>query len=140
MDIQKRQDQRHTHIDAVLYLTEICGAGIVVYLYGDFVDPGKGMEHIHILGRQLHFLAVQDIKILHPNVILFIEEAFLLNSGHVQDIQFRKRVLQTDHLFIRDLLSVQVQRAAEADLATGPVSQVCDYLSDWKLKSGCAWR
>lgn len=38
----------------------------------------------------------------------------------------------------KGLPSVQVQQAAEADLAAGLVPLGCVYLPDWKLKSGCA--
>lgn len=36
------------------------------------------------------------------------------------------------------LLPVLVERVAEADLAADLVTLGCDYLPDWKLKSGCA--
>ena len=40
---QQLQNQRHAHIFAVEGLAEIGGAGIVVHLHADLIDPGQGM-------------------------------------------------------------------------------------------------
>ena len=94
MDIQKGQDQGHPDIDAVLGLLEIDRPGVVVHIHGDFVDPGKGMEHQHIRRGQFHLLFVQDLEIFHADIILFIEETFLLHTGHVEDVQLRHHIFQ----------------------------------------------
>ena len=65
------------------------------------------MEHVHLFRRQLHLLPVQDIEILHAHVVFLVEETLLLDTGHVQDIQFRQGVFEADHLFIGDLLPIQ---------------------------------
>ena len=66
VDIQESQDQRHADIDTVLYLAEICGAGIIIDLHGNLIYPGKRMKYIHIFRGKLHFCFIEDVEILHP--------------------------------------------------------------------------
>ena len=62
------------------------------------------MEDAHVFPRKLHLLGVEDVKVLHANVVLFVEEAFLLDAGHVEYVQVRERVLQPDHFFKGNLI------------------------------------
>lgn len=65
------------------------------------------MKHIHVFWSELHFLLIQDVEILHAYIVLFIEETFFLDSGHVQDVQSRHCIFQTDNLFIRNAFAVE---------------------------------
>ena len=80
---QQSQDQSHTDIDTELCLFEIGGSGIVIDLNGDLIDSGKGMQHQHVGLRQFHFFRGQYIEIFQADIILFVEETFLLHTGHV---------------------------------------------------------
>ena len=51
-----------------------------------------------MVGGQIHLGLVQDVEILHPHVILLIEETLPLYPGHVEQIQLRQGVLQADNL------------------------------------------
>ena len=46
MDVKQRQNQSHTHIHSVLYLAEVCCAGIIVYLNGEDVSTAIRAEQI----------------------------------------------------------------------------------------------
>ena len=52
----------------------------------DHIKAGKSLsiyEHQHIGLRQFHFFRGQYIEIFQADVILFVEETFLLHTGHV---------------------------------------------------------
>src|SRR5699024_1892936 len=49
---QQRHDKGHPHINAVLRLLKIGGAGVVVHVQRDLVDAGQGVQHRHVGGGQ----------------------------------------------------------------------------------------
>ena len=65
------------------------------------------MEDQHVRTGKLHFFLVQDIEILHADVVLFIEEAFLLDTGHIEEIQFWKSLLKTHDLCVGYVVPLQ---------------------------------
>ena len=52
------------------------------------------MHDNHVIFGKGHFFPVQDIKILHPHIVVLIEEAFPLYPCHVQDVQVAHGVLK----------------------------------------------
>ena len=55
------------------------------------------MQYGAVRLRKLKLRTVKDVEVLHTNVVILVEEALLLYAGHVEHIQLRKSVLQTDH-------------------------------------------
>ena len=45
------------------------------------------MKNNHILAGKLHFFAVENVAVLKTDIILFVEEALLLNAGHVKHVE-----------------------------------------------------
>ena len=132
MDVKKCEDQRHADVYAALCLMEVRGARIVVNLYGDLIYSRKRMKDIHIFRGKLHFLLVQDIEVFHSHIIFFIEETFLLDTGHVQDVKFRKGVLQTYHFFIGNIVPVKYVMAyifRKAELLRGDQDEPDPFVS-----------
>ena len=70
-----------------MHLIEISGAGVVVHVRLDLVDAGERMQHRHGGRRHLQQLFVQLIAAFQPQVVLFVEKALFLDSGHVQHVQ-----------------------------------------------------
>ena len=66
------------------------------------------MQDPQILLGVFQLLRGEDVAVLQAEVILLIEEAFLLDAGHVQDIQLRHDLLQTGGLGIGNVLGLDV--------------------------------
>ena len=63
------------------------------------------MKNKHLFRSNVHLLLVEDIEILHAEIIFLVEEAFLLNTCHVEDIQiFHGLLIQLDNFFKWNLL------------------------------------
>ena len=60
------------------------------------------MQDDHVLAGQLHLLGVQYVAVLKADVVLFVEEAFLLYAGHVQDVGLTDCIFQPFHLDVLD--------------------------------------
>ena len=50
------------------------------------------MEDDHVLLCHLHLFAVKDVAVLEADVVLFVEEPFLLDACHVEDVQVSDNV------------------------------------------------
>ena len=100
--LQQGQDQGHSHIHAELCLLEIGGSGVVVHLDGDLVDSWKRVENKHVILCERHFCGIQNVEILQADVVLLIEETFLLDAGHIEQIKLWHDILQTDDLTVAD--------------------------------------
>ena len=65
------------------------------------------MQDRAVFLRQLHLLRIQDIEILHAYIVFLIEEAFSLDSCHIQNVEFRHRFFQPDNLIKGDVVLFQ---------------------------------
>ena len=50
------------------------------------------MQNQHFRRSKIHFGLIQNIEILHADVIILVEETFLLDTGHIKDIQLRENI------------------------------------------------
>ena len=88
-DVKQCQDQSHADIDTILGLFEVGSPGVIIDFNGYFIDTGEGMEDAHIRFCKSKFCLVKDIAVLHTDVFFLIEEAFLLYTGHIENVQRR---------------------------------------------------
>ena len=65
------------------------------------------MKNVHIVFCKGKLLFVQYVEVFHANVILFVEETLLLNTGHVKDIKIRDGILKTLFLYELDVVFLQ---------------------------------
>ena len=70
-----------------MHLVKVGGAGVVVHIEPDLVDAGQRVEHRHISRSLLQHLCIQGVAAFQPEVILLVEKAFLLDAGHVENIE-----------------------------------------------------
>ena len=97
------------------------------------------MQHQHVGPRQLHFFLVQNIEILQAHVILFVEEALSLHTGHVEKVEVSDDVLQTLYLLV--MLSVRLQHiladiAGELKLLRGNAHEIDIVVTHQRLDQG----
>ena len=119
---QQHENQRHAHIFAVECLTEIGGSGVVVHGHADFVHPGQGMEHAHLLFGQLHFFSGQHIAVLQPLILPGVVKPLPLNPGHVQNVQLGQGIFQGGDLLIGNvqlLENIKPHKARQLQLLGG---------------------
>ena len=45
------------------------------------------MKNNHILAGKLHFFTVENVAVLKTDIILLVEEALLLNAGHIKNVE-----------------------------------------------------
>ena len=105
--VKQFEDERHTDDFTTEHLGKVSSARVVVHSDRDFVDARQRMQDVHIRLCKLQLLWSQDVAVLQAQVFLFAGKTFPLDTGHVQDVQFRHRLIQTLHLGVRDLLFVQ---------------------------------
>ena len=86
-DAQQGQDDGHADVDTVVHLIKVGGAGVVVHVGADLVDAGQRMQHRHIRRGQPQHGLVQLVAALQAQILFLVEEALLLDAGHVQHIQ-----------------------------------------------------
>ena len=79
------------------------------------------MKDIHVVLGAAHKLFVQNIEIFESDVILFVEEALSLYTGHVEEIELRDDILKFDALLIGISLFIQ---------------KVCDIVRDAQFRRG----
>ena len=65
------------------------------------------MEHKHIITGKLHLLFVENVAVLHTDVIFLVEETLSLDTCHVENIKLRHRLIQVFDLFVLDSLCIQ---------------------------------
>ena len=107
MQAQQGHNQCHADVNAVLHLLKVSGTGVIVHIQCDLVHAGQGMQHGHVRLCQPHLFLGQHIAVLQADVILFVEEALLLHTGHVQDVQFRHDLFQAAGLLVFDAVGLQ---------------------------------
>src|SRR5450759_5066255 len=84
---QQFGNQGHAYVHAELGLLEVVGARVVVDVVGDLPDTGQRVHDDHILSGEAHLFGIQNVDILEADIVVFVEEALLLDAGHVQDVQ-----------------------------------------------------
>ena len=104
---QQRHDERHADVDAILHLLKVSGAGVVVHVQRDLIHTGQGMQHGHVFFGQRHLVAGQNVAVLQADVVFFVEEALLLHTGHIKDVELRHGVLQAAGLAVGDAVGFQ---------------------------------
>jgi len=104
---QQSKDQGHADIDSVLGLAEIGGSFVLIHLHRDLIHSGQGVKHQHIFPGQFHLGSIQDIEILQADIILFVKETLLLDSGHIQEIQLGHYIFQADHFLEGNVFLLQ---------------------------------
>ena len=107
MNIKQCQNQCHTYINTILYLSEISCSRIIVYFHRNLVDTWQWMQYKHIGRSQLHFLFVQDIEIFHADIIFFVEETFFFVHVSCIGYQVPACVFQTDNFLVFDMVFIQ---------------------------------
>ena len=65
------------------------------------------MKNQHVFLSKGHFGLIKDIAVFHTDIIIFIEEAFTLNTCHVENIQFANGIIKTLNFCIRNILLFQ---------------------------------
>ena len=85
---QHHCEQRHSHIQPILHLTEVCGTGIIIEVDADLADARERMHHDHILLGGFHDGGVDHVRALDLFIIGGVFEAFLLDAGDIQHIGF----------------------------------------------------
>ena len=75
-------------------LEEVASSGIIVNLYRDLVYTRQRVHDGQIFLCVLKLFKVEDVAVLQSYVILFVEESFLLDPGHVEDVKFRHGVFK----------------------------------------------
>ena len=104
---QKCHDERHTDVNAVLNLLKVTGTRVVVDLDRDLVYAGKGVEDPHILLRELHLFRSQNVAVLQADIVFLVEEAFLLDAGHIEDVKLRKGIVQAVDFLERNIVAAE---------------------------------
>ena len=80
---QKLQNERHSDVLTVLDLFPIGGSRILIDCNRELINTGERMEYGAIgLGVEKLF-GGEDIAVFETEIILFVEEAFTLDSSHV---------------------------------------------------------
>ena len=59
----------------------------MVDIHGDLVDTRQRVEHGHVRLGALEFRFVENIGVAQTQVVVLVEEAFLLHAGHVQHVK-----------------------------------------------------
>ena len=135
-DAEEGQNDGHADVDTVVHLIEVGGAGVVIHVQLDLVDAGQRVEHRHIRRGQLQELCVQGVAAFEPQIILFVEEALLLDAGHVEDIKGRQlgfevcgllvRLMERRQCLVLDVLgNAQLLRRDEHELVPLKLAEGC---------------
>ena len=65
------------------------------------------MQNVHIRFCEFHLFFVENVAVLHADVVFLVEETFLLDSCHVEDIQFFHCVIKTGCLTVLDIFGIK---------------------------------
>ncbi len=98
---RRGQNDRHADVNAVVHLIEVGGTGVVVHVQLDLIDAGQRMQHRHVRRGQLQELCVQGVAALQAQILFLVEEALLLDAGHVEDIKGRQLSFEVCGLLVR---------------------------------------
>src|SRR5659263_315131 len=81
---QQFRNQGHANVHTELGLLEVVSTRVVVDVVCDLPDTGQWMHDDHVLAGEAHLFGIQDVDLLEADVVVFVEEALLLDAGHVQ--------------------------------------------------------
>ena len=54
------------------------------------------MQDLHIRFGKCKLCLIQNVEVFHADIVFFIEETLLLNTGHVKKVKLRKCILKTN--------------------------------------------
>ena len=65
------------------------------------------MQNQHFRRSKIHFGLIQNIEILHADVIILVEETFFLDTGHIKDIQLRENIFHFNNFLKWNIVCAQ---------------------------------
>ena len=51
------------------------------------------MKYQHIRFSEFHFGFIKNIEVFQADIIFFVEETFLLDSGHIKNVQILHHII-----------------------------------------------